>query len=132
VCIAAIEPIWSVRGKEQGARSSPVAACISPACAGELDPLAHLSISSVISLPKSADVIGTGAPPQSASRAFIVGNWIERLIGVSKSAGAVVIRYDQLAETFTGMLNLAAVQYWIKIVYTAQCGQTRARLLAVI
>jgi hypothetical protein len=48
-----------------------------------------------------------------------VGNWIERLIGISKSAGAVVIRYDQLAETFTGMLNLAAVQYWIKIVYTA-------------
>jgi hypothetical protein len=39
-----------------------------------------------MSLPKSAGVIGSGARPQSASRAFIVGNWIERLIGTSKSA----------------------------------------------
>jgi hypothetical protein len=67
VCIAAIEPILSVRGKEQGARSSPVPACISLACAGELDPLAHLSVSSVISLPKSADVIGTGRRNRQAA-----------------------------------------------------------------
>jgi hypothetical protein len=108
------------QGAGSAEQSGPsLMARVNLACAGELDPLAHLSVSSVISLPKSAGVIGGGAPPQSASRAFIVGNWIERLIGISKSAAAVVIRYDQLAETFPGMLNLAAVQYWIKIIYTA-------------
>jgi hypothetical protein len=61
-----------------------------------------------------------------------VGNWINRLIGTSKINRAVAIRYDQLADTFPGMLNLAAARYWIKFIYTAWCGQTRARLLAVI
>jgi hypothetical protein len=49
-----------------------------------------------------------------------------------KISRAVAIRYDQLAEPFPGMLNLAAARYWIKSVYTALCGQTRAPLLAVI
>jgi len=92
---------------------------ISPACAGELDPLAHLSVLSVISCRNRPASSVPAAPPQSASRAFIVGNWIERLIASLKQPVAVVIRYDQLAETFPGMLNLAAVQYWIKMVYTA-------------
>src|SRR5215472_1640167 len=35
--------------------------------------LAHFSVSSAISLPKSAGVPGRTAPPKSASRAFILG-----------------------------------------------------------
>jgi transposase len=46
-------------------------------------------------------------------------NWIERVIGHLKINRAVATRYDQLAETFMGMLNLAAARYWIKFVHTA-------------
>jgi transposase len=35
-------------------------------------------------------------------------NWIERVIGRLKINRAIATRYDQLAETFLGMLNLAA------------------------
>jgi transposase len=46
-------------------------------------------------------------------------NWIERVIGHLKINPAVATRYDQLAETFLGMLNLATARYWIKFVHTA-------------
>ena len=46
-------------------------------------------------------------------------NWIERVIGHLKINRAVATRYDQLAETFLGMLNLATARYWIKFVHTA-------------
>jgi transposase len=46
-------------------------------------------------------------------------NWIERMIGHLKINRAVATRYDQLAETFLGMLSLAAARYWIKFVHTA-------------
>jgi transposase len=46
-------------------------------------------------------------------------NWIERVIGHLKINRAVATRYDQLAETFLGMLNLAAARYWIKFVHAA-------------
>jgi transposase len=46
-------------------------------------------------------------------------NWIERVIGHLKINRAVATRYDQLAETFLGMLYLAAARYWIKFVHTA-------------
>ena len=46
-------------------------------------------------------------------------NWIERVIGHLKINRAVATRYDQLAETFLGMLNLAATRYWIKFVHAA-------------
>src|SRR5215471_772235 len=36
--------------------------------------LAHFSVSSAMSLPKSAGDIGIGTPPRSASRALIVGS----------------------------------------------------------
>jgi transposase len=46
-------------------------------------------------------------------------NWIERVIGHLKINRAVATRYDQLAETFLGMLDLAAARYWIKFVHAA-------------
>jgi transposase len=46
-------------------------------------------------------------------------NWIERVIGHLKINRAVAIHYDQLAETFLGMLNLAATRYWINFVHAA-------------
>ena len=46
-------------------------------------------------------------------------NWIERVFGHLKINRAIATRYDQLAETFLGMLNLAAARYWIKFVHTA-------------
>jgi transposase len=46
-------------------------------------------------------------------------NWIERVIGHLKINRAVATRYDQLAETFLGMLSLATARYWIKFVHTA-------------
>jgi transposase len=46
-------------------------------------------------------------------------NWIERVIGHLKVNRAIATRYDQLAETFLGMLNLAAARYWIKFVHAA-------------
>jgi transposase len=46
-------------------------------------------------------------------------NWIERVIGHLKINRAVATRYDQLAETFLGTLNLATARYWIKFVHTA-------------
>jgi transposase len=46
-------------------------------------------------------------------------NWIERMIGHLKINRSVATRYDQLAETFLGMLNLAAARYWIKFVHAA-------------
>jgi transposase len=46
-------------------------------------------------------------------------NWIERVIGHLKINRAVATRYDQLAETFLGMLYLAAARYWIKFVHAA-------------
>jgi transposase len=46
-------------------------------------------------------------------------NWIERVIGHLKINRAVATRYDQLAETYLGMLYLAAARYWIKFVHAA-------------
>jgi len=46
-------------------------------------------------------------------------NCIERVIGHLKINRAVATRYDQLAETFLGMLSLAAARYWMKFVHTA-------------
>jgi hypothetical protein len=39
-----------------------------------LTTLAHFSVSSATSLPKSAGIMGSGSPPRSASRAFILGS----------------------------------------------------------
>jgi len=46
-------------------------------------------------------------------------NWIERGIGHLKINRAIATRYDQLAETFLGMLFLASARYWLKFVHAA-------------
>jgi transposase len=46
-------------------------------------------------------------------------NWIERVIGHLKINRAIATRYDQLAESFLGMLYIATARYWIKFVHAA-------------
>jgi len=45
-------------------------------------------------------------------------NRIERMIGHLKFNRAIATRYDKLAESFLGMLHLAAIKYWLKFVHT--------------
>jgi len=46
-------------------------------------------------------------------------NCIERAFGHLKINRAIATRYDQLAETFLGMLHLASARYWLKFVHAA-------------
>jgi len=46
-------------------------------------------------------------------------NRIERMICHLKINRAIATRYDQLAETFLGMLFIASARYWIKFVHAA-------------
>ena len=46
-------------------------------------------------------------------------NRIERMLGHLKINRAIATRYDKLAESFLGMLYLAAARYWLKFVHTA-------------
>jgi transposase len=46
-------------------------------------------------------------------------NWIECVFGHLKINRAIATRYDQLAETFLGMLFLASARYWLKFVHAA-------------
>jgi transposase len=44
-------------------------------------------------------------------------NCIERMIGHLKINRAIATRYDQLADSFLGMLYIASARYWIKFAY---------------
>jgi transposase len=46
-------------------------------------------------------------------------NWIERVFGHLKINRAIATRYDQLADSFLGMLFLASARYWLKFVHAA-------------
>jgi transposase len=46
-------------------------------------------------------------------------NCIERVFGHLKINRAIATRYDQLAESFLGMLSLASIRYWLKFVHAA-------------
>jgi transposase len=46
-------------------------------------------------------------------------NWIERVIGHLKINRAIATRYDQLTDSFLGMLYIATARYWIKFVHAA-------------
>src|SRR3954468_22090979 len=50
--------------------------------AGELDHLAHFSVSSAMSLPKSAGDLASGVPPMSATRGLILGSARPALISL--------------------------------------------------
>ncbi|MBB3982135.1 transposase [Sphingobium fontiphilum] len=46
-------------------------------------------------------------------------NRIERMFGHLKVNRAIATRYDQLANSFLGMVHLATARYWLKFVHTA-------------
>ncbi|WP_197057709.1 transposase [Sphingomonas sp. Ant H11] len=46
-------------------------------------------------------------------------NRIERMFGPLKINRAIATRYDQLANSFLGMVHLAATRYWLKFVHAA-------------
>jgi transposase len=46
-------------------------------------------------------------------------NRIERMFGHLKINRAIATRYDQLAETFLGMVHIASARYWLKFVHAA-------------
>lgn len=46
-------------------------------------------------------------------------NCIERVFGHLKINRAIATRYDQLAETFLGMLFLASARYWLNFIHAA-------------
>lgn len=46
-------------------------------------------------------------------------NRIERMFGHLKIIRAIATRYDQLANSFLGMVHLATARYWLKFVHAA-------------
>ncbi|MFZ3034597.1 MAG: IS5 family transposase [Parvibaculum sp.] len=54
-----------------------------------------------------------------SKRLYRERNCIERVFGPLKINRAIATRYDQLAETFLGMLFLASARYWLKFVHAA-------------
>jgi len=46
-------------------------------------------------------------------------NRIERMFGKLKINRAIATRYDQLANSFLGMVHLATARYWLKFVHAA-------------
>jgi transposase len=72
-------------------------------------------------------VIKSVIPPKSNRTATIrhnkrlyrERNCIERVLGHLKINRAIATRYDQLAESFLGMLFIVSARYWIKFVHAA-------------
>ena len=56
-------------------------------------------------------------PPRYNKRLYRLRSGIECMIGHLKANRAIATRYDKLAESFLGMLDLAAAKYWIKFVH---------------
>jgi len=52
-----------------------------------------------------------------SKRLYRKRNCIERVLGHLKINRAIATRYDQLADSFLGMLFIAAARYWIKFVH---------------
>lgn len=46
-------------------------------------------------------------------------NGIERMFSQLKINRAIATRYDQLAETFMGVVHIATARYWLKFVHAA-------------
>ena len=46
-------------------------------------------------------------------------NRIERMFGHLRINRAIATRYDQLADSFLGMVHLATARYWLKFVHAA-------------
>ena len=58
--------------------------------------------------------VGNAAFAPAAQR-----NRIERMFGHLKINRAIATRYDQLANSFLGMVHLATARYWLKFVHAA-------------
>ena len=54
-----------------------------------------------------------------SKRLYRQRNCIERVLGHLKINRAIATRYDQLADSFLGMLCLTSARYWIKFVHAA-------------
>jgi len=54
-----------------------------------------------------------------SKRLYRLRNRIERVFGHLKINRAIATRYDKLADSFLGMLYLAAFRYWCKFVHRA-------------
>jgi transposase len=54
-----------------------------------------------------------------SKRLYRQRNCIERVLGHLKINRAIATRYDQLPDSFLGMLYLATARYWIKFVHAA-------------
>jgi transposase len=54
-----------------------------------------------------------------SKRLYRERNCIERVLGHLKINRAIATRYDQLADSFLGMLFIASARYWIKFVHAA-------------
>lgn len=52
-----------------------------------------------------------------SKRLYRQRNCIERVLGHLKINRAIATRYDQLANSFLGMLFIASARYWIKFVH---------------
>jgi transposase len=52
-----------------------------------------------------------------SKRLYRERNCIERVFGHLKINRAIATRYDQLADSFLGMLFIASARYWIKFVH---------------
>ena len=62
---------------------------------------------------------GHRKPPRWDKRLYRQRSGIECMIGHLKANRAIATRYDKLAESFLGMLDLAAAKYWLKFVHRA-------------
>jgi len=54
-------------------------------------------------------------------------NRIERMFGHLKINRAIATRYDQLANSFPGMVHLATARYWLKFVVSGGVIPRRSR-----
>jgi len=54
-----------------------------------------------------------------SKRLYRERNLIEHMFGHLKINRTIATRYDQLADSFLGMLFLASARYWLKFVHVA-------------
>ena len=64
-----------------------------------------------------------------SKRLYRQRNCIERMIGHLKINRAIATRYDQLADSFLGMLYIATARYWIKFVHAPRPFLMREKLI---
>ena len=57
-------------------------------------------------------------PRPLAKRVYAMRNRIERFFNKLKNSRRVASRYDKLAESFMGFVQLAALRMWVKFVHT--------------